>query len=51
MNKLKLDLETIAVETFATAVREETAQLAISGRPCPTLIQTCTNCLADSCIC
>ena len=51
MNKLKLDLDSVAVETFATAAREERAPLAISGVPCPTLIQTCTNCLADSCIC
>jgi hypothetical protein len=51
MKTLRLDLESIAVETFATQTREEKAPFAISGVPCPTLIQTCTNCLADSCIC
>ena len=49
MKKTKLDLETIAVETFATG-GQPARDLASISRWC-TLYDTCTNCNADSCIC
>ena len=49
MKKHTLDLESIAVETFATGPRV-TAEVASISRWC-TLYDTCTNCPQDSCIC
>lgn len=51
MEKKRLDVDTLMVESFATAAaKEPTAPQAVSFRTCPEF-QTCTNCLASSCIC
>lgn len=49
MKKHTLDLDSIAVETFATGP-QLAGQTASFSRWC-TLFDTCTNCLQDSCIC
>ncbi|HEX8903305.1 MAG TPA: hypothetical protein VF771_00535 [Longimicrobiaceae bacterium] len=49
MKKLTLDLETIAVETFPTG-EQQAPEMASGTRWC-TIIDTCTNCFAASCIC
>ena len=49
MKTLRLDLESIAVETFATA--PQPVQAAASFTRLCSLYDTCTNCLDDTCIC
>lgn len=43
MKKLTLDLDSIAVETFATAERPQVESMAITLRTCPTQEINCTK--------